>query len=522
LVGDVNQSNVLVNQRALVRLIDCDSFQVSAGGKNFLCEVGVAHYTPPELQGQNFRAVTRTLNHDRFGLAVLLFQLLFVGRHPYAGVYLGKGDLPFEDAISQYRFAYGPRHRAVQMAPPPFTPLLTDVTPELSAMFCRAFEVGSESPNARPTADEWRGALNRLLAQLQSCPADPGHESLNGATGCVWCRIAGSRGPDYFFGVGDSPTVFTVCGDRIDGYLARLQAARLVDFPYDRMSYAPASPPEPEPPPEDLETHRTLMLACAGATALGVVLVFLGAFSRFALLTGVLVSLMFGLATWGTVAWSPYRKELNRRRAILRRATWHLDEIEAEWESAVNRYIGRHAAFENQVRDTANRCRNLANQYHAERHNLESRREELARVQFLRCAFIADADIPGIKEGRKQTLAAYNILTAYDVNFGSVMQIKGFGEKLAGSLVAWREQVERGFRFDRSTGVPEADLRGLASKYRREQETLLRSIQSDVDAIERLAPQVRNDLVAIVPKLRAAVADWLQAYEDVRVLRTRS
>src|SRR5262245_25750531 len=47
LVGDVNQSNAQVSARALVRLIDCDSFQVRANGKAYLCEVGVAHYTPP-------------------------------------------------------------------------------------------------------------------------------------------------------------------------------------------------------------------------------------------------------------------------------------------------------------------------------------------------------------------------------------------------------------------------------------------------------------------------------------------
>ena len=87
LVGDVNQSNVVVSSDALVRLIDCDSFQVRANGKAYLCEVGVAQYTPPELQGKSLRGLVRTENHDRFGLAVLIYQLLFVGRHPYAGVW---------------------------------------------------------------------------------------------------------------------------------------------------------------------------------------------------------------------------------------------------------------------------------------------------------------------------------------------------------------------------------------------------------------------------------------------------
>ena len=51
LVADVNAGNVLVSPaNATIRLIDCDSFQISANGKLLLCEVGVPEYTPPELR----------------------------------------------------------------------------------------------------------------------------------------------------------------------------------------------------------------------------------------------------------------------------------------------------------------------------------------------------------------------------------------------------------------------------------------------------------------------------------------
>ena len=82
-VGDINENVVMVSPRALAVLIDCDSFQVSHAGEDFLCEVGVPHYTPPELQGKSFRGIKRTPNHDGFGLAVLIFQLLLMGRHPF-------------------------------------------------------------------------------------------------------------------------------------------------------------------------------------------------------------------------------------------------------------------------------------------------------------------------------------------------------------------------------------------------------------------------------------------------------
>jgi DNA-binding helix-hairpin-helix protein with protein kinase domain len=65
IVGDVNQGNVLVGKDAKVVFIDCDSFQVNANGQLHLCEVGVSHFTPPELQGlSSFAGVKRTTNHD--------------------------------------------------------------------------------------------------------------------------------------------------------------------------------------------------------------------------------------------------------------------------------------------------------------------------------------------------------------------------------------------------------------------------------------------------------------------------
>jgi DNA-binding helix-hairpin-helix protein with protein kinase domain len=104
-IGDVNHGSVLVNQDATVKLIDCDSFQITAGGRRFFCEVGVETFTPPELQSKPFTGVVRTHNHDNFGLAVMVFQLLFMGRHPFAGRYSGAGDMPIAKAIR------GPRYR---------------------------------------------------------------------------------------------------------------------------------------------------------------------------------------------------------------------------------------------------------------------------------------------------------------------------------------------------------------------------------------------------------------------------
>ena len=85
-IGDVNHGSVLVAQNATVRLIDCDSFQIVSAGRHFFCKVAVPEFTPPEMYGADYKATVRTPNHDYFGLAVLIFQLLMMGRHPFAGL----------------------------------------------------------------------------------------------------------------------------------------------------------------------------------------------------------------------------------------------------------------------------------------------------------------------------------------------------------------------------------------------------------------------------------------------------
>ncbi|MDF3017145.1 MAG: hypothetical protein K0R44_2370 [Thermomicrobiales bacterium] len=79
-VGDLNESNVLVTENGRISLIDTDSFQVripTAGNVvTYRSLVGKPEYTPPELQGVNFRSVDRSYEHDRFALGVLIFQLV--------------------------------------------------------------------------------------------------------------------------------------------------------------------------------------------------------------------------------------------------------------------------------------------------------------------------------------------------------------------------------------------------------------------------------------------------------------
>lgn len=201
-MADVNEGNFLVTEKeGRVGLIDCDSYQIQNGNGRFLCDVGIPMWTPPELQGQNFRGLERTPNHDRFGLAVVIFRLLFMGRHPFAGTPVGKDQFEIQEAIKRCLFAFSPSTWTRGVQQPPFSLSLSSLPEKLRQLFERAFLQGSIQPNARPTGLEWGMALRALLPNVKKGCLDPGHKYWNGLTACPWCAITNAGGPNFFVSV---------------------------------------------------------------------------------------------------------------------------------------------------------------------------------------------------------------------------------------------------------------------------------------------------------------------------------
>lgn len=190
-IGDVNESNILVTDTALVTLVDTDSFQVRDPytGYVFRCPVGKAEFTPPELQGQAFRDVDRTPEQDLFGLGVLLFQLLLEGTHPFAGVYQGNGDPPpLATRIRSGHYPYGTQR--VPYRPMPAAPALELLHPTLREMFLRCFEGGYADPLARPEAKSWVSALKEAEDALVTCAKNNQHKYGSHLRHCPWCERA--------------------------------------------------------------------------------------------------------------------------------------------------------------------------------------------------------------------------------------------------------------------------------------------------------------------------------------------
>jgi serine/threonine protein kinase len=201
-VGDVNESNILMNDEALVTIVDTDSFQVPARNKKgfYRCSVGRIEFTPPELQSVDFSKIDRKEYHDLFGLAVLIFQLLMLGYHPFEGSPapgLSVDDWSFGKRIAEGNFPFGLRKTPFGLGRG--SPKLDILHPDLQKLFLRCFEEGQKDPLIRPTAIEWKQALNNAIKQLVICQKVPLHCYGDHLKTCPWCERAKNKStPDPF------------------------------------------------------------------------------------------------------------------------------------------------------------------------------------------------------------------------------------------------------------------------------------------------------------------------------------
>jgi DNA-binding helix-hairpin-helix protein with protein kinase domain len=166
-LGDVNLNNFLCDPATgRITLIDCDSFQVATRQAFFPCPVGSQESTPPEHLGQDFARIRRTAESDAFSLAIMIFQCLMLGRHPYDSV----GGCNPVDNLREGHFPYGEggTRPGSQGAIPegPWYLLWSHLSGGLKAAFIRAFRDGAHDPQARPGVAEWHKLLKQYLYSI--------------------------------------------------------------------------------------------------------------------------------------------------------------------------------------------------------------------------------------------------------------------------------------------------------------------------------------------------------------------
>ncbi|MDR2031463.1 MAG: DUF805 domain-containing protein [Azoarcus sp.] len=162
-VGDVQLRNILLDEAGTVRIIDCDSFQVTTPqGVVYPCLVGVPDFKAPELY-DHLSGAPRTIAQDNFAMAIILFKLLLDDNHPFAGKPPQNRDMTLEEKIQQNLYAYS-RASKRQLMPPNVRHPEDVLPPEMVDLFERAF---TQAPAQRPDAGTWYKALVRLEQGLQ-------------------------------------------------------------------------------------------------------------------------------------------------------------------------------------------------------------------------------------------------------------------------------------------------------------------------------------------------------------------
>lgn len=505
-IGDLNHSGVLVAPDATVALIDADSFQFSLNGKSYPCVVGVPDFTPPELHGMNLASVHRTIEHDNFGLSVAIFHLLFMGRHPYAGLHKGP-DVSMSDAIAQNRFAFSRTRQAATKTIPPPGALTLDLFPgAVAGAFEAAFGL---MPSARPSALDWIHALSKLDSSLNRCSKSKAHYYPPNAKGCPWCHLSVASGFDMF------PDLTNVSSSIPTDTPGTENAIReILAFRFPTLADLLPSVATPRGASSALREARR---GKNGHALMG--LIMMGcAIAGFVYATPMWF-IWIGLALWGwgifsnrAVDTGPFQKTL--------------DAADERLQRELNAFLQRNGMSEVfKVRSDLNAAisayRNHDEALARELMIMKSKRESRQRQAYLDRLPIRRASIPGIGPAKTATLISFGIETAADVSRSAVRQVPGFGDVMTGKLLAWRREHESRFKYDRSPNAQDiADERALRGRFAAEKAKLestirngLGSLRNARQRLEALPAKARNDKA-----LTDALAARAQAEQDLRKL----
>jgi len=495
IAGDVNEGNLLVNTAGMVAFIDCDSFQIKDGDNYYYCEVGVPRYTPPEmLRRKSFDKVIRTEHTDNFSLAVLLFQLLFLGRHPYAGRNLTSGDMDEETAIRLGHFAYSLHKERKKLEPPKDSFALTNLPEDLVNLFHKAFET-----EERPKPAEWIKALDAMLANMQTCVNSQLHTYPGTLAACPWCTFRKERGIMFF--LDDSYTQANATLGNIEHFINGFRPERPTLEKWEYKEAMPHLVPEPLPP--ILQNAHKWRMTITVATALAGVVMLL-------YYTPVGILLLPGAMLVYRHAW---RKAEKRERKSRKEAL----------TLATNRYYGMLRMYEhpaemesyerqlNQLLQLIAQFRQLPDEY---KKRVREQEELLYQDQlddYLRQYDIEEHSIPSISTARKAALQQSGIWNAAHISKLANIKVPGIGPVYEQKLYAWRRQMASGFVY-----IPDNYKMGLARQKATEEvnkikHQLEQQIRAAYQSLNFLKMSINNKLTMMRPQLKELYLKMKQA-----------
>lgn len=412
IVGDVNEQNIKVLPDATVRFIDTDSFQIRNGAELYTTDVGTPLWTAPELHGRNLTGVERTPNHDLFGLAQLIFLILFAGRHPFSGVPKTKQHLLPEEAIKLHAFAFAPPEIGVPVGPPPGSPRLEMLPIEIRGAFLQAFLRDSMRPNARPTASRWGQLLDDLSKSLVVCAHNTSHLYWSKAASCPWCGIAREAGVDVFPAqLGTASFAATNLASN-DAYILRLAGMRPHPFCVTTPPSFNDLSPSPLPPRPN------------------------GFWSG--------VHQFFSAQGWRQSWLGPSIQTCN---ATIQQSESQILAARAEQQNIIALYNQEFSAHAGSLNKVIQSLRNIPGIRAECQQAVKNERHQVALTAHLQRYRIRQYKIPQIGPSRLTTVLSFGIETAADISRTALAR-SGLPSNAVYELLDWRRQKESLFSFD--------------------------------------------------------------------------
>ena len=505
-IGDINHSSLLISPKAVVALIDADSFQVSDKNKKYLCTVGVPEYTPPELQGHRLSSIVRATTHDAFGLAIVVFQLLFMGRHPFVGT-IRSGEIPpLHENIKNYRYAYTTT-RNVGMDQPPGTPSISEFHQELANTFEKSF--GPNSYLGRPSAEEWVKVLENLEKSLIKCDANPLHFFPSEANECPWCEMEHELATLLFL-----PYQFDTGGNYVQISFDQLEAvwkeAELISIPENLHPIFPSLNLEPSSDANNQKPNTSITFPYLMAGILGIIAILV--------LNEAYKFLAIPLIIWGF-----WPKKIETAPSYSRFSNAY-EEAAAAFQSEVQNWHSRIGVYaflklKNELLETKNSFRIINAEKETLIQNYKKNRYEKQLLAYLDRFAIVDANLKGIGPAKLATLSSYGIDTAADISRSRILNLPGFGEINSKPLIEWRVKKEKSFVYNQT--INEGDKTEIAKiSYECDKKLLeiKRKITESLLLLKRYKLQIEQACQKEDIKVSAAKTSLEQALVDLKHL----
>jgi len=507
-IGDVNHGNLLVTHDATVKFIDTDSFQIYSGGKYWLCEVGVSTHQPPEMQNQSsYKGIIRTPNHDNFGLAVLIFQLLCLGRHPFSGRYSGAGDMPLEKAILECRYAYASDNTLTKMSPPPASLPMIALTPNLRLYFERAFSKEGEKLGFRPSPQDWITALSELSSKLKPCPINQSHHSIVDMKNCPWCDIETKCNTSFFPLIGPKSNTDLNITSLWQQFLSIKAPVNIHTLP-DVASFST--------PPSNAAIQIRKKLR---KNQYKFALLFL---AILAICYGIILSVapIIGLIAPGTFI-AFFLLYNGRKKRLIGTIFQELSLIKPKWESLCLQHetLAKNYSFEfirNQINELINKHDLIANERENKFKVLSQNKFQQQLKLHLDSCRIATSNIEGIGQGRIATLQSYSIETAADIDSTRLMGISGFGRVLVSRLVDWKKTCESRFVFDSKKGVSQIDVAALDRDIEAKRRTIEVELSIKISQLSLLSQEISASWQKLQDQMYEILPKYVQAIVNAR------